>query len=108
MTFCTCIAGDSKGCYICKPNDFILYKGCWYRKDENTMPGGLAGGGRVCGCSDTSTRPAPSNAPQRKISQIDEQLQIMDKNIKDLNEIVMNFGICINRILRNNKYKKGE
>jgi hypothetical protein len=64
------------------------------------MPGGLAGGGRTCGCSDT--RPAPTSAhPTRKSSQIDEQLQIMDKNIKDLNEIVMNFGLCINRILRN-------
>jgi hypothetical protein len=98
MTFCTCTTG-SKGCYICNPNDFDNINGTMIRKVK-TMPGGLAGGGRACSCSDT--RPAPTSAsPTRKISQIDEQLQIMDKNIKDLNEIVMNFGLCINRILRN-------
>jgi hypothetical protein len=70
--FCTCIAGDSKGCYICKPNDFILHKGCWYRKDEKTMPSGFGGSvEKSCGCG--VTRPAPTSAPPtRKISQIDE------------------------------------
>jgi len=99
MTFCTCTA-DSKGCYICNPNDFDKINGTIVRKVK-TMPSGFGGSvGKACGCSDT--RPAPTSAPPtRKISQIDEQLQIMDKNIKDLNEIVMNFGLCINRILRN-------
>ena len=97
MTFCTCVKG-SKGCYLCNPDDFDKINGTIVRKVK-TMPGGLATGGRDCGCS--VTKPAPTNAPTRKVSQIDEQLQIMDKNIKDLHDIVMNFGLCINRILRN-------
>lgn len=98
--FCTCIAGDSKGCYLCNPRDFIKYKGCWYRKDDSIferkeaekMP-------KDCGCGERRmSSPAPT--PADREYHVDVQLERLERNTEFLNDAINCLATKLIRILR--------
>lgn len=93
MTYCTCLK-DSKGCYICKPNDFILYMGCWYRKDES-MP-------KDCGCGERKMSSPVSSPPavKEREYQIDEQLERLERNANQLTESIELLYNKLSRIMK--------